>query len=63
MCRVLKILDSPTMKPFIVRDCEDSIVIEIDGLVLVMNRRLEKLVVVSEKTEEAGSSNGCLGSC
>jgi hypothetical protein len=97
VCRVLKILDPSTMKPFIVRDCEDSIVIETDGLVLVMNRRLEKahvalrsleigltldapleaieeferllrrrlkkLVVVSEESEEVGSSGGCLGSC
>jgi hypothetical protein len=97
VCRVLKILDPSTMKPFTLRDCGDSIVIEIDGSVLVLNRRLEKahialrnlelgltldapleaieeferllrrrlkkLVVVSEESEEVGSSGGCLGSC
>jgi hypothetical protein len=97
VCRVLKILDPSTMKPFTLRDCVDSIVIEIDSLVLVLNRRLEKthialrsleigltldapleaieeferllrrrlkkLVVVSEESEEVGSSGGCLGSC
>jgi len=97
VCRVLKILDPSTMKPFTLRDCVNSIVIEIDGLVLVMNKRLEKahialrnleigltldapleaieeferllrrrlkkLVVVSEESEEVGSSGGCLGSC
>lgn len=97
MCRVLKILDPSTMKPFTLRDCADTLVVEIGDLVLVLNRRLEKthivlrsleigltldapleaidgferllkkrlkkLVVVSEESEEVGSSGGCLGSC
>ena len=97
MCRVLKILDPSTMKPFTLRDCGDALVVEIGDLVLVLNRRLEKthialrsleigltldapleaieeferllrrrlkkLVVVSEESEEVGSSGGCLGSC
>ena len=97
MCRVLKILDPSTMKPFTIRDCVDTLVVEIGDLVLVLNRklekahialrsleigltldapleaieeferllkkRLEKLVVVSEESEEVGSSGGCLGSC
>ena len=97
MCRVLKILDPSTMKPFTVRDCGDTLVVEMDNIVLVLNRRLEKahialrnlelgltldtpleaieeferllkkrlkkLVVVSEESEEVGSSGGCLGSC
>ena len=97
MCRVLKILDPSTMKPFTLRDCGDTLVVEMDNIVLVLNRRLEKthialrsleigltldapleaidgferllkkrlkkLVVVSEESEEVGSSGGCLGSC
>ena len=97
MCRVLKILDPSTMKPFTVRDCGDTLVVEMDNIVLVLNRRLEKahialrnlelgltldapleaieeferllkkrlkkLVVVSEESEEVGSSGRCLGSC
>jgi hypothetical protein len=97
VCRVLKILDPSTMKPFTLRDCADTLVVEIGDLVLVLNRRLEKthivlrsleigltldapleaidgferllkkrlkkLVVVSEESEEVGSSGGCLGSC
>jgi hypothetical protein len=51
VCRVLKILDPSTMKPFIVRDCVDSIVIEIDGLVLVLNRRLEKTHIALRNLE------------
>jgi len=97
VCRVLKILDPSTMKPFTVRDCGDTLVVEMDNIVLVLNRRLEKahialrnlelgltldapleaieeferllkkrlkkLVVVSEESEEVGSSGRCLGSC
>ena len=97
MCRVLKILDPSTMKPFTLRNCSDTLVVEMDNVVLVLNRRLEKahialrnlelgltldapletieeferllkkrlkkLVVVSEESEEVGSSGGCLGSC
>jgi hypothetical protein len=97
VCRVLKILDPSTMKPFTLRDCGDTLVVEMDNIVIVLNRRLEKthialrslelgltldapleaidgferllkkrlkkLVVVSEESEEVGSSGGCLGSC
>lgn len=97
MCRVLKILDPSTMKPFTLRDCEDSIVIEADSLVLVLNKRLEKahialrnlelgltldapleaieeferllrrrlkkLVVISEESEEVVDGGECLGPC
>ncbi|WP_171770371.1 hypothetical protein [Thermosphaera aggregans] len=96
MCRMLKILDSPTMKPFTLRDCGDTMVVEIDNIVIVLDKRLEKthtalrrleigltldtpleaieeferllrrrlkkLVVVSERYGEVGSSGGCLGS-
>jgi hypothetical protein len=94
--RVLKILDPSTMKPFTLRDCGDTLVVETDNIVTVLDKRLEKahialrsleigltldtpleaieeferllrrrlrkLVVVSEKYGEAGSSGGCLGS-
>jgi hypothetical protein len=97
VCRVLKILDPSTMKPFTVKDCGDTMVVEMDNIVIVLNKRLEKthialrsleigltldapleaidgferllkkrlkkLVVVSEESEEVGSSGGCLGSC
>ena len=43
VCRVLEILlDPSTMKPFTVRDCGDTLVVEIGDIVLVLNRRLEK---------------------
>jgi hypothetical protein len=94
VCRVLKILDSSTMKPFTLRDCGDTLVVEMDNIVIVLNMRLEKthialrslelgltldapleaieeferllkkrlkkLVVVSEESEEVGPSGGCL---
>ena len=97
MCRVLKILDPSNMKPFTLRDCGDTLVVEMDNIVIVLNKRLEKthialrsleigltldapleaieeferllrrrlkkLVVVSEKTEEVGSSGRCMGPC
>jgi hypothetical protein len=95
VCRVLKILDSPTMKPFTLRDCGDTLVVEMDNTIIVLKKRLEKthsalrrleigltldtpleaieeferslrrrlrkLVVVSEKSEEVGSSGRCPG--
>ena len=42
MCRVLKILDSPTMKPFTLRDYGDSLVVEISDIIIVLDKRLEK---------------------
>jgi hypothetical protein len=85
------------MKPFTLRDCGDTLVVEMDNIIVVLNkrlekthsalrsleigltldtpleaieeferllrRRLEKLVVLSEKYGEAGSSGRCSGSC
>jgi len=84
------------MKPFTLRDCGDTLVVEIDNIVIVLDKRLEKthsalrrleigltldtpleaieeferllrrrlrkLVVVSEKYGEVGSSGGRPGS-
>jgi hypothetical protein len=42
VCRVLKILDPSTMKPFTLRDCGDTMVVETDNIVTVLDKRLEK---------------------
>jgi len=51
VCRVLNILDPSTMKPFTVRDCGDTLVVEIEDLVLVLNRSLEKTHIVLRSLE------------
>jgi hypothetical protein len=51
VCRVLKILDPSTMKPFTLRDCGDTLVVEIGDLVLVLNRRLEKTHIALRSLE------------
>ena len=49
--QVLNILDPSTMKPFTVRDWGDKLVVEIEDLVLVLNRRLEKTHIVLRSLE------------
>jgi hypothetical protein len=51
VCRVLKILDPSTMKPFTLRDCGDTLVVEMDNIVLVLNRRLEKTHIALRSLE------------
>jgi hypothetical protein len=51
VCRVLKILDPSTMKPFTIRDCVDTLVVEIGDLVLVLNRKLEKAHIALRSLE------------
>jgi hypothetical protein len=51
VCRVLKILDPSTMKPFTVKDCGDTLVVEMDNIVLVLNRRLEKTHIALRSLE------------
>ena len=43
MCRVLKLLEPRSMKPFVVRDCGDALSVETSGVVLVLNKKLEKI--------------------
>jgi len=51
VCRVLKILDPSTMKPFTLRDCDDILVVEMDNIVIVLNKRLEKTHIALRSLE------------
>jgi hypothetical protein len=41
----------------------DTPIETIEGFGRLLKKRLKKLVVVSEESEEVGSNGGCLGSC
>ena len=51
MCMVLKILNPSTMKPFTLRDCGDTLVIKMDNIVIVLNKRLEKTHIALKSLE------------
>jgi hypothetical protein len=48
---VLKILNPSTMKPFTLRDCGDTLVIKMDNIVIVLNKRLEKTHIALKSLE------------
>jgi len=42
-CHVFRLFNPYSMKPFIVRDCGDVVVVETADVVVVLNKRLEKI--------------------
>ena len=51
MCRVLKLLEPHSMKLFVVRDCRDALSVETSDVVLVLNKKLEKIHVALRELE------------